>query len=290
MSKYLSVFRSDLGEKLVTEAYDRLLNYWAVPVKDLFLDTSFGKTHIIVSGGTSSPPLFMLHAFYASAASWYKNFRSLSENYLVYAIDIIGDPNKSQPLKPIRQASCYVDWLKEIMDILKIERCAFVGNSVGAYHVVNFALNEPERVKSMTLIGPAATFINIPKFYLNTFPGGITGWSFLVRHAIRWIENGEPFDRLFFNLFYLILKYGKSANQVFPAVMTDEQLKQIQMPTLLIYGDKEVIYDYSLAIRRAELNLRKVIVDIIPCGNHITGVSQPDLTNNAILNFLSSIN
>jgi pimeloyl-ACP methyl ester carboxylesterase len=289
MSEYLSVFRSKLGEELVSEAYNRLLTKWSVPYEDLYLDTELGKTHIIASGQINSPPLILIHAFYASAASWYQNVKSLSKSYRVYAIDIIGDPNKSQPLKPIRQTTSYVDWFIEILNQLKIDICDFVGNSVGAYHIANFALNKPDRVKSITLIGPAATFIKIPKFYLNTFPGGITGWAFLVKHAVKWIENGSPLDPIFYNLFYLLLKYGKSANQVFPAVMTDKQLKQIQTPTLLIYGEKEVIYDYSLAIQRAKQTLQKINVEIIPGANHITGASQPDLANDVILKFLGSI-
>jgi pimeloyl-ACP methyl ester carboxylesterase len=289
MSEYISVFRSKAGEELVSEAYSKLLSNWIVPYENLYLDTELGKTHIIISGQADSPPLILIHAFYASAASWYKNVSTLSSQYRVYAIDIIGDPNKSQPRKPIRQASSYVEWFIEIMNLLKIEKCDFIGNSVGAFHIANFALNEPDRIRSMTLIGPAATFINIPKFYLNTFPGGITGWSFLVKHAVKWIENGSPLDPLFYTLFYLLLKHGKSANQVFPAVMTDEQLKQIQTPTLLIYGEREVIYDYSTAILRAHQTLHKVKIEIIPGANHITGASRPELTNDAILRFLGSI-
>jgi pimeloyl-ACP methyl ester carboxylesterase len=288
MSEYLSVFRSKSGEELVLKAYNRLIALWGIPYEELYIDTTLGKTHIIVTGQSDSPPLILIHAFYASAASWYRNVRSLSEKFRVYAIDIIGDPNKSKPLKPIRQTSCYVNWFKEILDRLKIDRCDFVGNSVGAFHVANFALNEPDRVKSMTLIGPAATFINIPKFYIHTFPGGMTGWGFMVRHAVNWIENGSPFDSEFKSLFYLLLKHGKSANQVFPAVMTDEQLKQISIPTLLIYGEKEVIYDYSSAVQRAQKNLQKLSVEIIPGANHITGASRPELTNESILKFLST--
>jgi pimeloyl-ACP methyl ester carboxylesterase len=288
MSEYLSVFRSQSGEKLVMEAYDNLMADWSVPYEDLYLNSKLGITHIIVSGKTDAPPLFLIHAFFASAVSWYQNIKRLSADYRVYAIDIIGDPNKSKPFRPIRQLSFYVDWFKDLMDQLNLDRVDFIGNSVGAYHVANFALNEPERVRSMTLIGPASTFVNIPAFYLNTFPGGMTGWGFLVRHAVRWIENGVPLDPKFHRLFYLLLKYGKSANQVFPSVMTDEQLKRIQTPTLLIYGEKEVIYNYSLAIRRAENFLPEVKIEIIPGANHITGASQPELTNDAILRFLNS--
>lgn len=286
MSQYLYVFRSKAGEEAVLEAYDRLTARWGSPFEDLYLDTSLGKTHIIASGKPDLPPLILIHAFYASAASWYQNAGRLSEKFRVYAVDIIGDPNKSRPVKLIRQTSLYVDWFTEVMDQLKIARCDFVGNSVGAFHIANLALNKPERVKSMTLIGPAATFLSIPKFYLHTFPGGMTGWGFLVGHAVNWVENRAPFDPEFRALFYLSLKHGKSANQVFPAVMTDEQLKQIETPALLLYGDKEVIYDCPAAGRRASENLRNVTVEIIPGGNHITGASQPDLTNDAILRFL----
>jgi pimeloyl-ACP methyl ester carboxylesterase len=289
MTEYLSVFRSQPGEKSALEVYDNLLTNWRVSYEDLFIDTKLGSTHIIVSGQNDAPPLFLIHAFYASAASWYKNVESLSKNFRVYAVDIIGDPNKSKPLKLIRHSSGYIDWFKDIMDQLNIERADFVGNSVGAFHVANFALNEPDRVRSMTLIGPAATLIKIPKFYLNTFPGGMTGWSSLVTHAIRWIENGVQFDPKFNKLFFFLLKHGKSANQVFPSVMTDEQLKQIKTPTLLIYGEKEIIYDYGSAILRAENNLINLKIEIIPRANHITGVTNPDLTNAAILKFLSSI-
>jgi pimeloyl-ACP methyl ester carboxylesterase len=286
MSNYLSVFRSKPGEELVLDAYNRLISLWDIPYEELYLETALGRTHLIASGQKDSLPLILIHAFYASAASWYQNVRCLSKDFRVYAIDIIGDPNKSKPLRPIRHSMSYVDWFIEILNQLNIDKCDFIGNSVGAFHIANLALNNPDRVKTMTLIGPAATFINIPKFYLHTFPGGMTGWEFMVRHAVKWVENGSPFDAQFKSLFYLTLKHGKSANQVFPAVMTDDQLMQISIPTLLIYGEKEVIYNYSVAIQRAQRCLKNVTVEIITGANHITGPSRPELTNEAILRFL----
>jgi len=287
MSKYLSVFRSNSGEKQVLEAYDSIMDSWPVPYEDLFLNTCLGRTHVIASGPTTAPPIILIHAFYASAASWFQNVGSLSKSYRVYAVDIIGDPNKSKPIKFIRRLSDFVDWFNDVMNELHLDQADFIGNSVGAFHIMNFALNSTQRVRRMILIGPAATFLKISPFYIHTFPGGMTGWTFLVRHAIRWIENEAPLEPKFHTLFYLIMKYGKSANQVFPAVFTDEQLKRISTPTLLIYGEKEVIYDYHLAIQRAEQNLHNVKTEIIPRGNHLTAVSQPHSINLSILNFLS---
>ena len=121
---------------------------------------------------------------------------------------------------------------------------------------------------------------------MNTFPGGMTGWSLLVNHAVNWTENGTPFDPAWRKLFYLLLKYGKSANQVFPAIFSDQQLAQIKAPTLLLYGSREVIYDIDEATKRAKQFIPNIRTEIIPDANHITALSQPELTNEAILRFL----
>ena len=290
MSDYLSVFRSKSGEKEVMGAYDAIMDSWPVPYDDIFVPSRLGSTHIIISGPKDAPPVLLIHAFYASAVSWFQNVKSLSMYHRVFVVDIIGDPNRSKPFRPIRKSSDYVDWFLDLMNELQLDKADFIGNSVGAFHCLNFALHEPKRIRRLILIGPAATFLKIPRFYWHTFPGGITGWTFFVNHAVAWIENGAPLDPMFHRLFYLVMKFGKSANQVFPAVFDDSQLKLIATPTLLIYGEREVIYDYHQAIKRAEKFLQNLKFTIIPEANHLTAVSSPESTNRAMLDFLSSAN
>ena len=285
--EYISVFRSNSGEKKVLEAYDSIMMAWLVPYEELYIATKLGSTHIIVSGPKDASPIILIHAYYASAVSWYRNAAQLSEHYRVYTIDIIGDPNKSKPYKPIRKADEFIYWLNEVIDALHLEKAILIGNSVGAFHILNFALHEPERVQQMVLIGPAATFLKINPFYYHTFPGGITGWSLLVRHAIGWIENGAPFEPPFKRLFYLMMRYGKSINQVFPFVFSDDQLGRVNIPALLIYGERECIYDIQGAAKRATRLMKNIKVVIIPHANHLTAVSNPGATNSAILKFLT---
>jgi len=286
MNKYLSVFRNELGKNKVLTEYDLIIESIGIPFEEKYFDTCLGRTHVIISGQVEKPPIILIHAFYATAASWYQNLKILSENYRVYTVDIIGDPNKSEPIKLIRNLNDFIKWFNDLMHELKIEKADFIGNSVGAFHVVNFALHSPEKVKRMILIGPAATFRQIMPFYLNTFPGGMTGFSFLVKYAVKWIENRVPFEDKFRKLFYLTLKYGKSANQVFPKVFTNEELGKIKTPTLLIYGDKEVIYDINKSIERAKKYMNNLIVKIVSNANHITAASNAKLTNDLIIEFL----
>jgi pimeloyl-ACP methyl ester carboxylesterase len=287
---YISVFRSKSGEQQVFEAYDSMMKVWPVPYEDRYVETKLGITHVIVSGPPTASPIVLIHAYYASAASWYRNAGQLSEHYRVYNIDVIGDPNKSKPCKPIRKAEEFIQWLNEVMDKLHLEKAVFIGNSVGAFHILNFAMHLPDRVRKIVLIGPAATFMKIPSFYYHTFPGGMTGWPFLVRHAIGWIENGAPLDPPFKRLFYLMMRYGKSANQVFPFVFGDNQLEKVNIPTLLLYGDNECIYNIDLAAKRATQLMKNIKVKVIPGANHLTAVSNPEATNNAILDFLKEPN
>ena len=286
MEKFLSVFRNAAGERKVLAAYDAVMENVDRPLEERYVPTRLGETHVLITGKEGRPPLLLVHAYYATAASWYKNLPALSERFRVYALDLIGDPNKSRPLQVVRDAGEFVQWFRDVMDALFIERADFIGNSVGAFHIVNFARQAPERIRKMVLIGPAATFLPIIPFYVHTFPGGMTGWTPLVRHAVRWIENNAPFDPAFRELFYLNLKYGKAVNQVFPRVFTDEELRQIDIPTLVLYGSGEVIYDYTQAIDRAKKLMNNVHTVIIGGANHLTAATNAEMTNNALLEFL----
>jgi pimeloyl-ACP methyl ester carboxylesterase len=107
----------------------------------------------MISGHSEKPAVVLIHAFYATAASWYQNLKILSDNFRVYTVDIIGDPNKSKPTKLIRKLNDFVDWFNDLLDGLGLEEANFIGNSVGAFHIANFALHSPKRVRKMILMG-----------------------------------------------------------------------------------------------------------------------------------------
>ncbi|NRF94544.1 hypothetical protein HQN89_26925 [Paenibacillus frigoriresistens] len=80
------------------QAYDRTLQEWEVPVESKYLDTSFGKTHVLISGPEDAEPLILLHGFGFSSTMWIENVKPLSERYCIYAVDFIGDINKSEAI------------------------------------------------------------------------------------------------------------------------------------------------------------------------------------------------
>jgi pimeloyl-ACP methyl ester carboxylesterase len=72
-----------------------------------------------------------------------------------------------------------------------------------------------------------------------------------------------------------------------PTVFSDDELRKIQTPTLLLIGDHEVIYKPEDAIRRATRLVPGLKAEIVPNANHVAEYTAPDFVNNAILTFLS---
>jgi len=288
MEKNITVFRSDHGQLEFFSFYDQLLEKWPVPFEEKYIGTAAGRTHVIVSGPKDAPVLFLLHALYASALSWYKNVEALSKHFRVYAIDMIGDPNRSEPVKPVRKDIDIADWLLTLMEAAGTSKASFAGNSVGGYHAAGFAVHHPEKVSKLVLVGPAGTFRQIWPFYRHAFLAGMTHWEFMIRHSIKWMKNGSPLDEEWLKLFYSGMKHGAGKMQVFPAVFSDEQLASVKIPVMLLLGDHEIVYDINKVITRAGNLIPGITIQVISNANHFTALSQPGPSNEAMVNFLCS--
>lgn len=122
MPETLSVFNSPQGEAEVLAAYERVLSLWPERFAERDVSTSFGSTHVIVGGPEDAPPIVFLHAFFATATVWYPNAGALSKGYRTYAVDVIGEANKSRPTRPIAKLDDFAQWLDELLDGLGVRR------------------------------------------------------------------------------------------------------------------------------------------------------------------------
>lgn len=169
MSTYIPVFTSPEGESKILHSYQAILDRWPISYKELAVSTSFGETHVIASGPQGAPTVVLLHALFATAASWYRNVEVLSQTYRVYAVDVRGEGNKSCPVKPITSMDGFLQWFTELIDGLAIDTLYLVGNSYGGFTAAYYAMKLPERIRKLVLIGPAATIHSMMPFYVHMF-------------------------------------------------------------------------------------------------------------------------
>lgn len=280
------LFKTPAGRTNMMQAYQTILQHWPVPYDEIEVETRFGTTHVVTSGALEAPPLILVHAFYATAMVWKTNVEALSRDHRVYAVDCIGEPNPSVPLRPISSRQEFAQWWTDVLDALEIERAFMVGNSNGGFLTLNQVLHTPERIRKAVLISPAATFVQMWPFYFNFFLPVLIGRKPWIQRGMRWCQQGLPMDGDWEQLFLASLLEGRSQNRIFPAVFNDEELKQIRTPVLLLIGDHEVIYKPQKAIARATRLVPDICAEIIPSANHIAGISNPDFVNNRILQFL----
>jgi pimeloyl-ACP methyl ester carboxylesterase len=142
------------------------------------------------------------------------------------------------------------------------------------------------------LISPAATFVQIWGIYWHTI---IPGYWFapiihserLVHKAAEWIWQGFPMDDCVSQLRFIghiagYPRYRPTHNPP-PSIFSDEELRKIQTPVLLLIGDHEVLYKPERVIDRATRLVPGLKAEIVPNANHVAEYTAPDVVNKKIL-------
>lgn len=259
------------------------------------MPTRFGVTHVIASGPTDAPVLLLLHAYFATAMSWYRAVGPLSMAHRVMAVDVLGDANRSRPTRPITSLDDSAAWFTDLLDELGAQSVHLVGNSFGGFIAVEYARRLPERVESLALIGPAATFHGMRPFYTHMFAPKaaylmlpwLPGQTRAVDHAVGWMRAGLPPDEAWEALFRAVMTHGRSGIRIFPRVYTAAELAQVQAPTLLILGDHERVYPPDQAARAARHLMPGIEVQLVGDAHHITALAQPDRVSEIVLRFVA---
>ncbi|UCD79784.1 MAG: alpha/beta hydrolase [Desulfobacterales bacterium] len=287
MKKKLPIFTSPEARAKYLAAYEAMFALWQVPHECIDVKTSYGSTHINVSGPDDGHPLVLLHAAGLTSTVWFANIAQLSANHRVYAVDVIGDAGKSIAECLMEKRSDYAEWLKEVFDGLNIAKGCLLGHSYGGWLTLNMALAYPDRLRKIILLAPAASFrplgfITKLILYLGEFRIHPPARSILQVAAAK----GTVLEETFIHHMEMVTRYCRPAT-MYPTVFTDAELKQIDLPALLLIGAGDKIYNPQKAIQRAQRWMPDLTAEIIANAGHLLIMDQPEIINARILKFLS---
>ncbi|HKH36267.1 MAG TPA: alpha/beta hydrolase [Rubrobacter sp.] len=291
-----SPFKSPEGEAEFMAAYEATMRLWPVPYESMNITGRYGRTHLVVSGPKDAPTLVLLHMFFTSLAQWVGNIADLSRDYRVYAIDVIGQPSKSIPDQPLKTRQDCVGWLSGILNALEIESTNMVGASFGGWFTLNYALGAPKRLNKIALLSPAGGLLPLVKqFYVRSMLNNFIPRRFVMDSFLRWSTYQEnlrdPSTRLIMNCLtdqmYLGSKYFHLQMGVGPwIVFSDEELRGMQVPTLLLIGQQEAYYDPKVVLERARRLIRNFEGELLPRASHEMTISQHEIVDRRLLEFL----
>ncbi len=279
------MFRTSQGQARYFAAYDATLALWPGPVESFDVQTRCGPTHIHACGSKDAPPLVLLHGAAISSTMWYPNIAALSQTYCVYAPDTVGEMGKSVSTRPMKKPSDFVEWLSDVFDGLQLKQAHVVGLSAGGFIAFQFAFSAPDRVKKLILLSPAGLLPFWPLFYLRMAAAIFV--PFLSPRSRQMLLLGV-FSPVIAPAIKQMLTPNDFRYQMFlPPAFTDEQLRQIKAPTLLLLGEHEVIYNPQTALVRAQRLIPQLEAESILQAGHALNFDQPEIVNRRILEFLN---
>lgn len=253
--------------------------------------------HVEIIG--QGEPLVLLHGWGMNSAVWQRIIKRLSGYRRLYLVDLSGMGN-SQTVSPYtldRLGAAVAEVIPGVSDVL--------GWSLGGLVAQRIALDQPERVRSLILVGTSPCFVS-----KSNWEHGISAQHFEQFNA----KFEQDFKSTLFNFLTLQCMHAKDARATIKQLRTAFEAKPspnqdalnqslhillntdlrseihlIRQPTLLIHGDRDTLAPVAAAhwlassLNQAQLHQAKL--RIMAGAAHAPFLSHADAFCDAVIDF-----
>jgi pimeloyl-ACP methyl ester carboxylesterase len=261
-------------------AYERAFALWPQPYEEFDIETATATTRVhAYRPHPGGDPVVLLAGAGYNAAGWYPHVAALAEAGPVYGIDMPGDANPSIMRAPLTPPASCAAWLDELLGKLSDRRAHLVGLSYGGWVAMN-------QVASVTLLDPAGLTRLDARFWWWFTVSGLASLTPmpLRRRLARWLDSPAMLERELMTLMWAGSR-GFRMEPKFPAVLTDDEVRAIDVPALLITGARSAMLTPAEARARASL-MPHAELAIVP-GSH-GGFNRVDELNDRIAAFINA--
>jgi len=277
----------DAARETFMAAYERVFALWPQPREEFDVETATATTRVhAYRPHPDGAPVVLLTGAGGNAAVWFPHVAALGKEGPVYAIDMPGDANPSVPRAPMTPPAACAAWLDELLGKLSDRPAHLVGFSYGGWVAMNQAIRAPGRVASITLLDPAGLTKLDARFWWWLSISGLASMTPmpLRRRLARWLDSPAMLQPELMTLMWAGIR-GYRAEPKFPGVLTDDQLREITVPVLLITGARSALITPAQARDRASL-MPHAEVAIVP-GSH-GGFNRINELNDRIAAFIKA--
>ena len=248
----------------------------------------------IRTGPPDAPTVLFLHAVGYDLTYWDRQIEALSPSFNVVAIDLPGHG---------RSPGNAADWtfpkatatIASLIESLGSGPVHLVGISFGSMLALVTVLARPDLIRSLTLIGSAATFAEPARAAMRaraetTRTGGMA--AVLSSSLDRWFTPETRLHRP-----HLIDRVSKTILADDPSVHAaiwdllatldvSSRLQEISCPTLILVGELDPSTPPAAAALLAE-RIPNTTLLLLPNTSHMAQLEQPELVNAALTRFLN---
>ena len=278
---------SDAAREKFMAAYERTFALWPQPREEFDIETATATTRVhAYRPHPGGDPVVLLTGAGGNAAVWFPHVAALAGDGPVYAIDMPGDANPSVPRALMTPPAACAAWLDELLGKLSDRPAHLVGFSYGGWVALNQAIRAPGRVASITLLDPAGLIQPDARFYRWL---SITGLATLTpmplrRRLARWLDTPGMLQQEMMTVMWAGIR-GYRIEPKKPAILTDDELRAVTVPALLITGARSAMLTPEQARARGSL-MPHAEIAIVP-GSH-GGFNRIDEVNERIVAFIEA--
>ena len=264
-----------------------------------------GSMHVERYGHGGAPILFV-HGFGTCSFLWREVGPVLAmANRTAFAIDLFGYGESDRPFDGQYGIAAQSDYLDRALTALRLTKATVVGIDLGAAVAMHLAFNRPERVERLVLIN-AIAFDDVPADDIKTMQRntarfalkisrGVLGAAPLMRELMEnsVADKANMPDALLAR--YLAPYVGKDglnhlltlARSVDGDDMAEVDLRQIDRPSLIVWGDQDPFVSPKLGDRLADTIPGSRLVRL-PGTGRLIPEEAPETLANMILEFVGA--
>ena len=235
--------------------YDKALASLQVPYREEYIDTSYGKTHVLILGDEKKAPIFTLHGGNGISPLNIRLFLPLLEKYSIIAPDVVGMPGKSEPYRNLNtNREDFGLWLCELLNCMHIKKISFIVSSYSSAMMLFLAKMSPDRIDKAVLfvpsciahgaIGPMMCKMAFPfmKYYFAPSEKSLNG--------ILDVMAGES-DYLWREFFDLMMSSYKMEMRA-PKEYKKNELNNFNSPILIFASNDDIFFPANKVFPKAE--------------------------------------
>jgi pimeloyl-ACP methyl ester carboxylesterase/predicted glycosyltransferase len=216
--------------------------------------------------------------------SWKMEVAHLSRRFRVLTLDPRGNGRSDRPASGYRIEDHAADALA-VLDHHGVDRAAVISASQGANAALWLALEHPDRVERLVLVGqavgtgPSDEVVEFFKHDYESFIAGFFGMSFNEPHSTKPIEDTIGWAR---ETTPQILAAGMAE---FDPELIRPRLGEVSCPTLLLHGSNDLVIPLEEA-RAVAQAIPDADILVVEGGGHRPDIRDPVLANRALDRFL----
>ncbi len=212
--------------------------------------TDRGLVHYETIG--RGPPVILLHGWLESWDHWLGTMESLGRDYKAYALDFwgFGESGKQEGSFSVKD---YVEMVDQFMERLGLTQAPIIGHSMGGTVSLNVALDHPERVEKVAVVGSPIVGDGLALFLRLAARRSLASLAYRVPGALPLgVRIFSPFLARDWKTWYKMFERDLSRTTLesfhysiasLRKIDLRPRLQEIQVPVMGIYGRVDRIVD-----------------------------------------------